>query len=126
MKDKKEIYGKICKVCTSPTCCRDGVEVDLEEAKRISRLKVKIRKPWFQYLHRAPDLPSGWGLETIVRNGRCVFQHRNGKCRIYRYRPYYCREFPYEGNEFSEEAEYLCRRTHNYYHKVIKSRKSRR
>ena len=35
---KKGIF-EVCKTCLTGSCCKDGVDVDLEEAKKISKLK---------------------------------------------------------------------------------------
>ena len=107
---KKIIIEQICKNCIEGTCCKGGVDVDLEEAKKISRLKIPVKKPWFTGLHEDKYLPSGWALETVVRNGRCVFQNKNKKCTIYKHRPLYCREFPYEKGKINKDVEYFCRK----------------
>ena len=97
-----------CSDCKSGKCCRDGVDVDLEEAKRISRLRLKIRKPWFEDLFRDDNSPSGWVVGTAIRDNRCVFQDKNKRCLVYRLRPRYCREFPYEGGRPAPFYEELC------------------
>lgn len=104
---KKMILG-LCKTCVTGLCCRDGVEADLSEAKKIATLKLNIKKPWFQGLFYDKDLPSKWGLSTVVRDGRCVFQAKDYRCRIYKYRPNYCREFPLEFGTLPKLYHYLC------------------
>ncbi|MDD5356170.1 MAG: YkgJ family cysteine cluster protein [Candidatus Omnitrophica bacterium] len=112
MKRNKKItekeFLKLCNSCISGSCCQDGVEVDLEEAKKISRLKIKLRKPWFENLSKDKDMPSGWAVSTTVRNNRCVFQKGNYKCLIYPHRPTYCRDFPLEHGKIAQYYHYLC------------------
>lgn len=107
---KKTIIDQICKNCITGSCCKDGADVDIEQAKKISRLKIAIKKPWFEGLHEDKHLPSGWAVGTIARNGRCVFQDKNKRCRIYEHRPRYCREFPYEQGRINRDVEYFCRK----------------
>ena len=104
---KKKIF-EVCNTCVTGLCCRDGVDVDLEEAKKIARLKINIPKPWFEGLFYDKELPSKWGVGTVVRNGRCVFQAKDYRCRIYRYRPNYCRDFPLEFGSIANLYHYLC------------------
>ena len=105
MKDK--LYG-ICKGCMRGSCCCDGVDVDLFEAVKISMLDLDIERPWFCNLRKDKDSFSGWVLETVVRNGRCLFQREDGRCVIYRVRPRYCAEYPFENGALSQSYKYLC------------------
>jgi len=109
-----------CKGCKGGDCCQDGVDVDLAEAKRISRLKLKIRKPWFEDLFKDEGSPSGWAVGTVVRNNRCVFQDTNKRCRVYSVRPRYCREFPYENGRPAPFYKELCNKG-----KIIKINKKK-
>lgn len=104
---KKKTY-ELCKTCSTGSCCRDGVDVDLNEAKRITKLKVNIEKPWFKGFFHDPDLPSKWGVGMTIRDGRCVFQTKKYRCRIYKNRPKYCRDFPFEFGNIAEFFHYLC------------------
>jgi len=104
----KERFLRICKSCEDGTCCFGGVDVDLAEAIRISLLDLDIKKPWFEYLHRDKDLPSGWAVETTVRNGSCVFQKEDRRCVIYKIRPRYCAEYPYENGSLAKNYRYFC------------------
>ena len=104
---RKELFA-LCKTCAKGMCCREGVDVDLEEAKVIAQLKLDIKKPWFEGFFYDTDLPSKWGVSTVVRDGTCVFQDKNSRCRIYKYRPHYCREFPIELGSLADLYEYLC------------------
>lgn len=112
MKRKNKItkreFLKLCDTCLSGLCCKDGVDVDLEEAKKISRLKLKLRKPWFENLFKDKDMPSGWAVSTAVRNNSCVFQKDNYKCIIYKNRPRHCRDFPLEQGVVAKYYHYLC------------------
>lgn len=90
------------------SCCQDGVDVDLEEAKRISMLNLDLKKPWFEKLFQDSDMSSGWAVSTVVRDGRCVFQKSNYKCIIYEHRPTFCRDFPLEKGRIAEFYHYLC------------------
>jgi len=105
--NRKKIFD-VCKACITGTCCREGVDVDIEEAKKISRLSVSVKKPWFGDFFYDKDLPSKWGVSTVVRDGRCVFQSQDKKCLIYKNRPRYCRDFPIELGGIAEWYDYLC------------------
>ncbi len=99
---------QMCTTCATGSCCQDGVEVDLDEAKKISKLKVNVKKPWFEGLFEDSDMPSGWGISTVKRDGRCLFQRKNYLCMIYEHRPAFCREFPIENGRIAEFYNYLC------------------
>lgn len=118
-KYEKEIF-KICKTCLKGTCCKDGVDVDLEQAKKISKLRLKLKRPWFRDLFRDSDMPSGWALSTAVKKGSCIFQAKDYRCRIYNYRPKYCRDFPIEHGGMAEFYHYLCEKPHHIKRKVKK------
>ena len=49
MRDYKKItkreHLELCKSCIAGFCCQDGVDLDLEEAKRISKLKLNLKRP---------------------------------------------------------------------------------
>jgi hypothetical protein len=74
------------------TCCRYGVDVDLENVRRLkaapARFKALVGVPeneWF-----TPDVsldaefPSGRHVRTQVRDGACVFRNRSGRgCLIH-------------------------------------------
>lgn len=104
-------------------CCKEGVAVDIEHAKKISSLSLTLKKPWFQDLYQDNDFPSGWSVNTIVRDGSCVFQKKNKQCRIYKDRPSSCREFPYENGEIFKNLGYLCREARSF--KKVESRYKR-
>ena len=116
----KKHIDAICKTCITGSCCRDGVEVDLEEAKKISKLKLRLKKPWFNLLQPDRDMPSGWSLSTVVRDGSCVFHKKDYKCRIYEMRPFYCRAFPVEEGEVSKFFHYLCEKPKSLKRKIKK------
>lgn len=99
-----------CKVCITGDCCAEGVDIDLEEAKKISQLNLDIEKPWFEDLFPNSDVPSGWAVSSVVRFNRCVFQDENKRCLIYEFRPRYCREFPYEKGKKAPFYDSLCGR----------------
>jgi len=114
---KRELF-RICETCLNGSCCRDGVDADLEEAKKISKLKLKLKRPWFQDLFRDKDMPSGWAVAIIIKNGRCIFQKKDKRCSIYKYRPWYCREFPLENGQIAGHYHYLCEKPPGLKHKV--------
>ena len=124
MKNKKKITEQEllekCTNCITGSCCKDGVEVDLEEAKKISKLNIKLKKPWFVNLQEDADMPSGWSLSTTVRHGRCVFQRKDYKCMIYEFRPTFCRDFPLEKGRLAEFYNYLCEKPPKFKLKAIK------
>jgi len=105
---KKELAKRCCE-CRIGSCCKDGVEVDLINAMRISKLKLPLKRPWFEGLFENKDIPTGWALSTVVRDNRCIFQRKDKKCRIYTYRPKYCREFPFENDDIAQYYHYLCK-----------------
>lgn len=98
----------VCKACKTGACCRLGVEMDLKEAAKIADLDLNLKKPWFACLFKDESFSSGWGVDTVVRHGRCVFQQKDKKCLIYLYRPTACREFPLEDGKFARYYEHLC------------------
>lgn len=106
--------SSLCQRCIEGMCCKDGVAVDLEEAKRISAFNIPLKRPWFHDLREDADFPSGWALDTTVRDGRCVFQRKDKKCRIYKGRPSSCRDFPYENNRLFKYLGYLCKEARNF------------
>jgi len=117
----EEELSQICTTCKTGSCCQDGVDVDLEEAKKISQLNnINLKKPWFENLFQDSDMPSGWAVSTIVRDGRCVFQKSNYKCMIYEHRPSFCREFPLEMGRVAEYYDYLCEKPHHFKRKTKK------
>jgi Fe-S-cluster containining protein len=97
-----------CDTCASGSCCKEGVEVDLKEVKRISKLNIRLKKPWFDKLSKNSETPSGWSLSTILRNNTCIFQQKDYKCLIYKYRPAFCRDFPFENGRIAKYYHYLC------------------
>jgi len=116
---KKEIK-KRCSVCRVGSCCQDGVEVDLKKAKKISKLKLPMQRPWFEGLCEDKNMPSGWMVSTMVKDGRCIFQMKNKKCRIYSVRPKHCKDFPFEQNSMAEFYNYLCKEANHFKKKARK------
>lgn len=108
MGKKKKIKCHKCK--TQQDCCRLGVWVDLEEAKKI--LGLGIRGGDFFHLEKDADFPSGYKVGTSPGDERCTFITRDGLCAIhkidYGLKPSHCREFPYEGGRLAAIAKYLC------------------
>jgi len=99
---------KNCKICKSGSCCQEGVEVTEEEMLRIEKLNPAVEKPWFKLIdpNDAPD--PGYNHETIVRNGRCVFQRDDKLCSVYSVRPQNCADFPLELGKPALYYERLC------------------
>ena len=106
-KISKKEFLKLCDSCVTGSCCQDGVDVDLDEAKKISQLKIRLKKPWFENLTKDKDASSGWAVDTVLRNNRCVFQKENYKCLIYKYRPKHCRDFTLERDVVAKYYHYL-------------------
>ncbi len=104
---RKELL-EICKSCRKGSCCFGGVDVDLVKALKISMLDLDIEKPWFEYLHRDKNLPSGWAVETVVRDDACVFQRKDRRCVIYKIRPRYCVDYPFENGGLARNYKYFC------------------
>lgn len=98
----------MCGVCGKGSCCRYGVEVDLFEVAVILKKNPSLPKPWFEYLGRDKNLPSGFKFTTVLRNRRCVFQDARGLCSVYEVRPRYCIEFPLEGGKRAPFYHDLC------------------
>lgn len=99
-----------CFKCTQQhTCCDFGAWVDLEEAKKISKLGLKGI-----FYHLEPDdcFPSGYKVGTSYEEEKCSFLTKNGLCSIHKvdikYKPSHCKEFPYEDGKLSSFAKLLC------------------
>jgi len=90
-------------------CCKTGACVDLEEAKKIIKLKLKGE---FFHLEEDSDFPSGYFVATSYDDTPCTFLDEEGLCTIhkvdYNLKPAYCIEFPYEDGKLSEFIEDLC------------------
>jgi len=102
---------KSCKTCTQGSCCRHGVSACLFEVAEILKKNkhLKIKKPWFKYIGvDFEDTESGFDFETIIVNGKCIFQGKDMRCRIYKTRPKACREFPYWKKRVSHDYHELC------------------
>ncbi len=90
----------ICKA----NCCKNGVWVDAQEAQEIERLV--LASPELADLHgkvlwseedEDPDyFPSGKGVGTALQTpeGPCIFLGSDYKCRIYKFRPHFCADYP--------------------------------
>lgn len=111
MKTKKKKIKIACHKCKTPdACCLTGAWLDLDEAKKI--LKLRIKGADFFHLARDKKYPSGYRTSTSVGDSRCVFLTPDGLCAIhkisYDLKPTHCKEFPYENGEVSPFAKYLC------------------
>ena len=109
-KDKKrDQRPPVCQACSFGTCCSEGVELDLlEVATILKEANLSLPKPWFSYLGRDKSFPSGYKFTTLVREGSCIFQDRENRCRIYPIRPRFCVEFPLEGGKKAPYYHELC------------------
>ncbi|MFA6358529.1 MAG: YkgJ family cysteine cluster protein [Candidatus Omnitrophota bacterium] len=111
MKNKKTKPIVIdCSKCHDPAdCCRLGAWIDLEEAKKI--LLAGIKGDFF-HLELDKTFPSGYKIGTSYEDEQCVFQDKDGLCRVhkvdYALKPITCKEFPYEDGEIAPIAEKLC------------------
>jgi Fe-S-cluster containining protein len=102
---------KSCKTCSQGSCCRHGVSACLFEVATILKKNkhLKIKKPWFKYIGiDFEETESGYDFETNIINGKCIFQDKNMRCRIYKTRPSACRAFPYWKNKVSHDYRELC------------------
>lgn len=107
---KKHTETINCSECkTQSVCCLTGAWVDLEEAKKITALRLKGQ---FSQLEKDKDFPSGYCIGTSQEYDPCTFLDPDGLCSIhkldYSLKPSTCREFPYENNKISPAAEELC------------------
>ena len=96
------------------------MDVDLDHAKKISGLKLKLKKPWFYNLFKDKDMVTGWAVSTVVRDGRCVFQKKNYLCMIYKNRPIHCKDFPIEEGRIHRYYNYLCEKPKHIKQKIKK------
>ena len=99
-----------CSLCKRMSdCCRTGVWVDLEEAKKI--LELALAGEFFQ-LEQDKDFPSGYKISTSPNDDPCTFLDPDGLCSIhkvdYGLKPSACKDFPYDKGSIAKEAEYLC------------------
>lgn len=99
-----------CQKCVEQkNCCKHGVWVDLEEAKKILALGLKGE---FHQLEKDDDFPSGYIVATSYNDAPCTFLTPEGLCAIhkvdYNLKPAYCKEFPYEDGKFATYIEDLC------------------
>lgn len=108
MKSKNRVKCQQCK--TQEKCCRLGVWVDLDEAKKILALGIKGGD--FFHLEKDGDYPSGYRVGTSIEDESCTFYTPDGLCAIhkidYSLKPSHCKEFPYENGKLSTIAKYLC------------------
>jgi Fe-S-cluster containining protein len=100
-----------CSECKAPSeCCMTGAWLDLDEAKKI--LKLRIKGGDFFHLARDKKYPSGYRTSTSVGDSPCVFLTPDGLCAIhkidYSFKPSHCKEFPYENGKLSPFVKYLC------------------
>ncbi|MFH1578475.1 MAG: hypothetical protein ABIC18_05340 [Candidatus Omnitrophota bacterium] len=90
-------------------CCKEGVWVDLKEARNISSLRLC---GGFYNLKKDKKFPSGYKVDTSYENNPCSFLTADGLCSIhkvdYNLKPTYCKEFPYEDGKIAPYAKELC------------------
>lgn len=111
MTQYRKPHLKLCKTCFQGSCCRVGASACLFEVATILKKNrnLKIKKPWFNYIGvDFEDTESGFDFETKVVNGKCIFQGKDMRCRIYKTRPNVCREFPYWKERVSHDYDELC------------------
>lgn len=97
-----------CNSCKSGSCCQEGVEITEAEIKKIEELGSVVAKPWFKVMCPEDNPDPGYLYKTIVREGRCVFQGADKKCRVYAIRPKNCAEFPLEEGKLAQYYHDLC------------------
>lgn len=103
----KELLER-CKTCKSGLCCQEGVELNQEEMKRIAEFNPEVKRPWFGLIDAEDEPDPGYTHETLVRDGRCIFQHKDKRCLVYEVRPAYCAEFPLEDGKLAKYYKRLC------------------
>ncbi|KER10359.1 MAG: hypothetical protein HY22_05690 [[Candidatus Thermochlorobacteriaceae] bacterium GBChlB] len=91
----------ICKA----NCCKNGVWVDAEEAKRIQAEVLKRdsladlhdKVLWSEEDEDTDYFPTGKGVGTNPQSpeGPCIFLGSDYKCRIYEVRPHFCADYPF-------------------------------
>lgn len=108
----QKLENNLCLKCKYiGSCCRKGVWVDLEEAKKIADLELYGE---FHYLEKDKDFPSGYkvGTKDYTNNEKCSFLCVDGLCAIHKIdpklKPSYCKEFPYEDGKLIPRAKELC------------------
>jgi len=100
-----------CRKCLRPTsCCREGVSIDLEEAKKIISLGLPGE---LFHLEKDKDFPSGYRIDTSFGDNPCTFLTKDGLCSIhkvdYDLKPTPCKEFPIdEDGVISSDAKRMC------------------
>lgn len=96
-----------CSKCSHQgSCCRFGVEVDLDNAMKIARLGLPGH---FYYLETTDDkenFPTGFKVGTSLEDRPCEFLCPDGKCAIHKIdpklKPKICRDFP----DYTNPAHY--------------------
>jgi hypothetical protein len=111
MPDMKRNKNVECRECDSQAkCCRLGVWVDLEEAKKILALRIKGGD--FFHLEKDNSFPSGYKVGTSIEDEPCTFITSDSLCAIhkinYSLKPIHCKQFPYENGKLSYIAKHLC------------------
>ncbi len=90
-------------------CCDFGAWVDLEEAKKILSLGLTGD---FYHFQKDDNFPSGYKAGTSYEDNRCSFLTPEGLCSIhkidYKFKPFDCKEFPYERGKLSPLVGLLC------------------
>ena len=99
---------KACATCSIGSCCYEGVELTAEELKRIIKFNPAVPKPWFRTLQGSEKSDEKHPFATVVKNGTCVFQGKDNRCKIYEVRPQYCRDFPLEHGQTAPHYQRLC------------------
>lgn len=75
-------------------CLRYGCALCCHNTKMpLTRLDInRITKLGYQISDFAEKVDHEWRLRNI--NGKCFFLNEEGRCKIYKYRPYGCRLYP--------------------------------
>jgi len=112
---RKNIKEFDCMGCPQMSyCCQEGAWVDLDEALKISRLRLR---GVFTHLRKDKTFPSGYKLSTsrlvtTIKDSPCTFLTDKGLCSIhkidYGLKPTHCRDFPYENGRLSQASKYYC------------------
>jgi len=112
---KRKIKTFDCAECSQQAyCCQEGAWVDLDEALKITTLRLD---GVFTNLRKDKSFPSGYKVSTSrvvtpTKDSPCSFLTDDGLCSVhkvdYDLKPTFCREFPYENGKITPISRYYC------------------
>ncbi len=117
---KTAIFQCVYKECES-LCCKknlvvlneDDVSMLMSSGFELNEITNPLSLKSFLQTLGAPSFQQLDGLNVLRlkhdEDERCVFLEKDGRCRIYKHRPYYCREFPFKfSGEKIKSSNPLC------------------